>query len=531
VERYRPARHWLAGQSNSAKEREMAIDTASDVRAYGNYVGGEWVEASSGRTFDVVDPATEERIATVPDMGRDDTRRAIATARASFDSGEWSQLPGDERRDILMQVVEKLTEHEDELAALETAQSGMTIRATSTVILGFSITNWDYFARMAARPAQEPLEPVSFPTHSYNFVLREPIGVVGAIVPWNFPLLMAVWKLAPALAMGNSVVLKPASNTPLTALRLAELIDETDLPKGVVNVITGSGGTVGEELASNPDVDKVAFTGSTEVGRRVMELASKTVKSLTLELGGKSPTIVFDDADMDSAVDGALWATFFHQGQVCESGTRLILPSSIHDEFVERLIARAKQIKLGDPSDYETDMGPLVSGAQHKRVAEYVRIGQAEGATLALGGNPTTGPDGKGWFFEPTIFTGVDNQMTIAQEEIFGPVLSVIEVADDDEAIAVGNDTIYGLAASVWSEDYDRALMAAKALRAGTVWINDHHLLNPVAPFGGYKQSGLGVELGTYGLDQYTEIKHVHVDLTRDPDRKMFGVLLSEPRE
>jgi len=341
---------------------------------------------------------------------------------------------------------------------------------------------------------------------------------------------MAVWKLAPALAMGNSVVLKPASNTPLTALRLAELLEETELPPGVVNIITGGGATVGEELASHPDVDKVSFTGSTVVGRRIMQLASSTIKKCTLELGGKSPNIVYEDADIDAAVDGALWATFFHQGQVCESGTRLLLPESIHDQFVEKLVARAKQIKIGDALDYETDMGPLVSAEQLDTVENYVRIGQEEGAKLVLGGKRPEGFD-KGYFYEPTIFTEVDNSMTIAQEEIFGPVLSVIKFSSDDEAIAIANDSIYGLASAVWSEDYDRCLTTAKALRAGTVWINDHHLINCVAPFGGYKQSGIGRELGTYGLDEYTEVKHVHVDLTKDPDQKMFGVLLSEPRE
>jgi len=509
----------------------MAVDTASEVRDWGNYVGGEWVAAAGGETFDVINPATEERIASVPKMGREDAQRAIASARQTFDSGVWSELAPDERSKILLQVVDKFTEHEDELAALETAQAGMTIRATSTVVIGYCINHWDYFARAADRSMQEPLEPVSFPTHSYNFVLREPVGVCAGIIPWNFPLVMAVWKLAPALAMGNCVVLKPASNTPLTALRLAELLDETDLPKGVVNVITGGGATVGEELASHPDVDKVSFTGSTVVGRRIMQLASSTIKKCTLELGGKSPNIVYEDANIEAAVDGALWGTFFHQGQVCESGTRLILPDSIHDEFVERLVARAKQIRLGDPMDYDTDMGPLVSAEQLETVTDYVRIGKEEGAECVLGGERADGPDGRGFYFQPTIFTGVDNRSTIAQEEIFGPVLSVIRVKDDEEAIAVANDTIYELASAVWTEDYDRALTTARRLRAGTVWINDHHLINCVAPFGGYKQSGIGRELGPYGLNEYSEVKHVHVDLTRNPEGKMFGVLLSEPSD
>ncbi len=509
----------------------MALDTraATEVRHFQNYIGGEWVDAASGETFDVTNPATEEVFATVPKGDREDARSAIEAARLAYDSGEWSGMDPEERKRILLSVVEKFSEHEDELSTMETMQAGMTIRATSTVVVGYCISHWDYFARQATRPMQEALEPVSYPTHSYNFVLREPIGVCAGIVPWNFPLVMAVWKLAPALAMGNTCVLKPASNTPLTALKLAEILDGTDLPKGVVNVITGGGSTVGEELASNPGVDKVSFTGSTVVGRRIMQLASSTIKKTTLELGGKSPNIVFDDADMEQAVDGALWATFFHQGQVCESGTRLLLPESIHDEFVERLVERAKQIKVGDTMDYDSDLGPLVSAQQRETVESYVRIGKEEGAKLVLGGGRPQG-DGyeRGYWFEPTIFTEVDNSMTIAQEEIFGPVLSVIKYKDDDDAIRIANDSIYGLASGVWSTDPDRCLEAAKRLKAGTVWINDYHLINCIAPFGGYKQSGIGRELAGYGLNEYTEVKHVHWDLGTPKEQKMFGVILSE---
>jgi aldehyde dehydrogenase (NAD+) len=508
----------------------MAIDTgtSAELKHYKNYIGGEWVDASSAETFEIVNPATEDVIATVPKGGREDAQQAVAAAREAFDSGVWSGMEPEERERILLSVVERFTEAEDELATLETMQAGMTIRTTSTVVIGYCVHHWDYFSRQASRPTHEPLEPVTYPTHSYNFVLREPVGVCAGIIPWNFPLVMAVWKLAPALAMGNTCVLKPASNTPLTALKLAEILDATELPKGVVNVITGGGATVGEELASNSQVDKVAFTGSTVVGRRIMQLASSTIKKTTLELGGKSPNIVFEDADMDHAVDGALWATFFHQGQVCESGTRLLVPESIHDEFLERLVERAKQIKVGDSLDHESDMGPLVSEAQRETIESYVRIGKEEGARLVLGGKRPEG-DGfeRGFWFEPTIFADVDNSMTIAQEEIFGPVLSVIKFKDDDDAVRIANDTIYGLAAGVWSKDPDRCLTMAKRLRAGTVWINDFHLINCIAPFGGYKQSGIGREMGTYGLNEYTEVKHVHWDLGTPQYQKLSGVLLS----
>jgi acyl-CoA reductase-like NAD-dependent aldehyde dehydrogenase len=509
----------------------MAIETSAhaDVKQFKNYIGGEWTDAASGETFEIVNPATEDVVATVPRAGREDAQRAIGAARETFDSGVWSGMDAEERKRILLSVLDRFTEAEDELATLETMQAGMTIRTTSTVVIGYCINHWDYFSRQATRPMHEVLEPVSYPTHSYNLVLREPIGVCAGIIPWNFPLVMAVWKLAPALAMGNTCVLKPASNTPLTALRLAELIDETDLPKGVLNVVTGGGASVGEELASHPDVDKVAFTGSTVVGRRIMQLASSTIKNVTLELGGKSPNIVFDDADMEQAVDGALWATFFHQGQVCESGTRLLLPESIHDEFVERLVERAKQIKIGDTMDFESDMGPLVSAAQRETVENYVRIGKEEGAKLVLGGGRPQGDAfERGFWFEPTIFTDVDNSMTIAQEEIFGPVLSVIKFKDDDDAVRIANDTVYGLASGVWSQDPDRCMTTAKRLKAGTVWINDFHLINCIAPFGGYKQSGIGREMAAYGLNAYTEVKHVHWDLGTPKEQKMFGVLLSE---
>jgi aldehyde dehydrogenase (NAD+) len=370
---------------------------------------------------------------------------------------------------------------------------------------------------------------VTFPTLSYNFVRREPIGVCGQIIPWNFPFLMAVWKIAPALAAGNTTVLKPASYTPLSALRMVEIINDTGLlPPGVLNLLTGPGGVVGPELCTNPMVDKIAFTGSTEVGRDVMRQASSTVKKVTLELGGKSPNIILDDADLDIAVDGSLWATFMHNGQACESGTRLFVPGSLYDEFMERLVDRASKLVVGLPADGLTDLGPLISAGQLERVESYIRIGLDEGATPALLGCRPDAPElAHGHFITPTIFTDVRNDMRIAQEEIFGPVLAVIRYDRLEDAIAMANDTIYGLAAGVWSRDVDRAVKVAYELRAGTVWINDYHLINAEAPFGGYKQSGVGRELGMWGLLEYTQIKHIHADLAHTREARFWYDILA----
>jgi acyl-CoA reductase-like NAD-dependent aldehyde dehydrogenase len=363
-----------------------------------------------------------------------------------------------------------------------------------------------------------------------SYVRREPIGVCAAITPWNFPLLLSMWKFAPALAAGNSVVVKPDEKTPLTMLRFAQIAEECGLPSGVLNVVTGEGETVGAHIASHRDVDKVAFTGSTAVGREIMRLGADTVKRVTLELGGKSPVVVLDDADIDIAVDGALFSCFLYSGQVCESGTRLLLPDSIHDEFVARLVARAKQITIGDPTDFDTDMGPVVSAEQRDRILRYIEVGKQEGATVAFGGGVPQG-DGfeKGYWVEPTILVDVTNDMRIAQEEVFGPVLAVIRYADDDDAVRIANDTEYGLAAAVWSTDNERALDVARRIRAGTVWINDHHMISCEAPFGGYKQSGVGRELGPHALDAYTETKHIHLDLSGRLDRRAYAALLSEP--
>lgn len=359
---------------------------------------------------------------------------------------------------------------------------------------------------------------------------REPIGVCAAIVPWNFPLLLGIWKIGPALAAGNSIVVKPDEKTPLTLLRLCEIAQECGVPDGVINLVTGPGPEVGARLAEHPDVDKVAFTGSTAVGREIMRLASGTVKKVSLELGGKGAQVLLDDADLDVAIDGALFGCMLYSGQICESGTRLLVPDDMYDQVVDRLVDRASALKLGDTTDLDTDVGPVISARQRDRVLTFVDGAKHDGAKVVLGGGVPYGDRfTKGYWIEPTILTEVNNDMDVAREEIFGPVLCVLRYSDEADAIRQANDSPYGLSAGVWSTDYERALAVAAQLRAGTVWINNWHQIDPALPFGGYKQSGLGRELGQHALDEYTEAKHVHVDLTQTLERHIFDALLSEP--
>jgi aldehyde dehydrogenase (NAD+) len=492
------------------------------MEKYQLYSGGKFVDAETGETRATINPATEEPIALVPVATRNDTRRAIESARTAFDSRVWSGMEVKERARILMSIVEQLGQRQDELARIEAADAGATIRKTSMMDIPIGIEHFRSLVELGERiPTYEPLPWIDIPAISWNFVHREPIGVCAGIIPWNFPFMMAVWKIAPALIMGNSLILKPATDTPLTALELARTAAKCGLPPGVLNVVIGPGSVVGEELCTNPMVDKVALTGSTETGRRVMRLASDTVKKVTLELGGKSPTIICDDADLAIAVDGALFGTFFHAGQVCESGTRCFVPSSIYDHFMERLRERVTHIKLGDTADYETTMGPVVSESQMKRVLGYIDTGRREGARIVCGGGRPSNLK-KGWFVQPTIFEQVTNTSTIAREEIFGPVLAVIRYENLEDAISMANDSIYGLGGAVFSRDIPKAIGVAKRIRTGTVWINDFHLLNALAPFGGYKQSGVGRELGPQGLLEFTQIKHIHVDLALDRSKKFW---------
>ncbi|QYB00537.1 aldehyde dehydrogenase family protein (plasmid) [Rhodococcus sp. USK10] len=493
---------------------------------YTQFIDGQWVDTD--RTFDIIDPANGELVATAARGSVENLDQAVAAAKAAHARGEWRTKTPDERADILSAIVADLSERMDELVALHVKENGVTIRQAMAFHVGYSISHLQYFADLARTYEFERSGPqLSYPTMASGIVRREPIGVVAGIVPWNFPLLLAVWKLGPALAAGNTIVLKPDEKTPLTLLELAKSAERAGLPKGVLNIVTGAGEEVGARLAAHPDVRKIAFTGSTAVGREISKLAAENIKKVTLELGGKGPNIVLADADIASAVDGALFACFLYAGQACESGTRLLLPESLHDEFVDRLVQRAATIKVGDPSEFDTDIGPVISAEQHARILDYIEIGQKEGATLVFGGEPPTGTQfEQGHWVRPTIFTDVTPDMRIAREEIFGPVLSVLKYRTVDEAVAIANDTEYGLSAGVWSEDLEAALDVAARIESGTVWINDWHMVNALYPFGGYKQSGNGRELGPHALDEYTEEKFVHVDLSRSLDRKVYDLVL-----
>ena len=482
------------------------------MREYLLYSNGNFIPSSSKLTFDSINPFNQEIVARVARANVDDTKIAITAARSAFDNGPWQKMSREERSALIKAASDKINERKSELEQLEIEDSGSTLRKVKDDIY-LSARAMNYFSKLALLDPVTPVEGLSKPGFSKNLLVREPVGVVAAITPWNFPLKMAVWKLGPALAAGNTVVLKPSEVTPVTAMELAKIFHEVGFPPGVVNIIPGFGNEIGDELTSNPMVDKVSFTGSTATGKRIMEHAARSLKKCTLECGGKSANIVLDDADLNIAIDGTLYGIFYHQGQCCEAGSRLFLHASIHDEFVQQLIAKTKKMKIGDPKSFETHIGPVVSQTQRDRVLQYIQSGKQQGATLATGGSVPNNPElQKGFFIEPTIFTNVKNTMTIAREEIFGPVLSVIKFNTIEEAIAQANDSVYGLGGGVWSKDQEKALRVAKQLRAGTVWINEWHLISEKAPFGGYKQSGIGREFGIEGLHEYMEMKHLHID-------------------
>lgn len=504
------------------------MTTAVQIMEFPLFINGEWHPAANGEMFDVINPTNGEIAARVAKAGQADVEYAIRSAREAFDSGVWSRRTPQERAKVLIQFSHKIVEHAQELVFLEVVSSGGTVRRVGNSDIMQIVDVLQQTAKFAlSYPYVQSLPSMNFPGPSNNQVWREPLGVCAAITAWNFPLILAMWKIAPALAMGNSIVVKPASNTPLSTLKLAELAAQAGVPAGVFNVVTGPGHSVGETLVTHSQVDKVAFTGSTEVGRKIMQSAAGTVKRVTLELGGKSPSILLPDADLEVAIPGILFGVFLHSGQICESGTRVMVHESIYEEVVQRLAMAASTIKLGNPLLETTGMGPLVSQQQLDSVLAYIQNGIQEGARLVCGGKRAEGEGlSEGYFVEPTIFADVTNDMKIAQEEIFGPVLSVIKYSDEREAVQLANDTIYGLAAGVWTRDVNKAYEIARELKAGTVWINDWHMFRSDAPFGGYKQSGFGRELGKYALDEYSQLKHVHVSLVPElSQRPWYGIL------
>jgi acyl-CoA reductase-like NAD-dependent aldehyde dehydrogenase len=477
------------------------------VRAGKLIIDGQAVDAQSGRTFQTINPATEEPICAVAEAGPEDVDRAVKAARKAFESGPWPSMRPAERQRLLWKLGDLILEHADELARLETLDNGKPIFESRQVDIPMVANCFHYFAGWATKLAGEtlPVNPAFF-----TYTLREPLGVVGAIIPWNFPMIMVGWKAAPALATGNCVVLKPAELTPLTAIRIGELALEAGLPPGVFNVVPGKGTVAGEALVAHPGVDKITFTGSTEVGRHIMKKCADGMKKVTLELGGKSPNIVFADADLDAAVRGATNGIFYGKGEVCAAGSRLLVDASIHDAFVAKLAERSAKIQPGNPLDPKTRLGALVSAAQMNKVLGYVDIGTREGAKLVAGGKRAL-VQGKGYFVQATVLDQVENHMAVAQEEIFGPVLSVIRFEGVDDAVRKANDIVYGLAAGIWSRDVKTAHAVARRLQAGTVWINAYNFYDAGMPFGGYKASGFGRDLGPDSLREYTQVKSVWV--------------------
>jgi len=481
------------------------------MKRYRMYINGEFVKGHSSSYFPVVDPSTEEIIAEVPDANEKDVNRAVAAAKAAFDSGPWPQTTAQERGRILFRLAERVRKESAALAELEARNCGKPIVEAEYDIADVA-TCFEYYGGLATKVLGH-VNPV--PDNALSLSMREPIGVAAQIIPWNYPLLMAAWKLAPALAAGCTCVLKPAEQTPLTALEFAHYFTDAGLPVGVVNIVTGFGESAGAPLVKHADVNKIAFTGSAAVGKMIVKMAADTVKRVTLELGGKSPNIFFADADFEAAIDGALFGVFINQGEVCSAGSRILVDKAIYSKFVDAMSAKAKSIRLGPPLERETKMGPLVSKEQFERVRSYQEVGKKE-AKLAAGGGRAPAFS-RGYYVEPTIFYDVDNSARIAQEEIFGPVAAVIPFANESEAIRIANETPYGLAAAVWSRDIFRAFRVVKALRAGIVWVNHMQPTYVEAPWGGYKQSGFGRELGPWGIEEYLETKQVHINLNEQP--------------
>ncbi len=479
------------------------------------FINGEWVSAASGETRTIINPFNQEKIAAVPEGDETDTQAAIDAARNAFDEGSWPHTPGTERGKLVLKIAELIERDKKELAELETLDTGKTLTESYEDMCDIAEV-FRYYAGLADKDGGEVIEsPIP---DSKSKVVREPVGVCGQITPWNYPLLQAAWKIAPALACGNTIIVKPSEITPLTTIKVTDLIEEAGIPAGVVNLILGAGPKTGQLLAESHAVDLISFTGGVETGRKIMTAATGNFKKIALELGGKNPNVVFDDADFETAVDQALNAVFFHAGQVCSAGARLLVQDTIHDAFVKELVERTKQIKLGNGFDESTQSGPLISKEHRAKVENYVEIGIKEGANLVIGGKrPEADELQDGFFFEPTIFTDCDTSMRIVQEETFGPLLTIERFSTEEEAVQLANDSKYGLAGAVWTSDIRKAERAASKLRMGTVWINDFHPYFAQAPWGGYKSSGIGRELGKQGLEEYTEVKHVFENTAPQP--------------
>ncbi|TWT55008.1 Phenylacetaldehyde dehydrogenase [Rubripirellula amarantea] len=476
-------------------------------------IDGRWVSAKSGKNFDVFDPATDEVVAQVAEGDAADIDLAVTAARKAFDSGPWSKMTPSQRGQLIWKVGELIEQNADELAQLETLDNGKPFNVAKAADVALAADMFRYMAGWATKIEGDTLSlgvPYAPDADFHAFTMREPIGVVGQIIPWNFPLLMAAWKLAPALATGCTVVLKPAEQTPLSALRLGELLLEAGIPAGVVNIVPGFGETAGAAIASHDLIDKVAFTGSTEVGKIIIKAAAGNLKKVTLELGGKSPNVIYDDADIDMAIAGAADAIFFNQGQVCSAGSRLYVQKGIYDEVVAGVSEIANNLKVGSGFDPATQMGPLVSREQHERVSGYLRAGLAEGAQASAGGAPLDRP---GYFVQPTVLKDASVDMSVVREEIFGPVVAAMPFSDDGDLVSQANDSAYGLASGIWTKDISKAHRFAKAVKAGTVWINCYNIFDASLPFGGYKQSGWGREMGHAALENYLQTKSVVIKL------------------